>query len=143
MMLGRWLAGTLAVVGLVLVMSAAEQTMALPATTSKMIAPASALAGGATDVRFHGGHFGGGHFHAFHGGGGPAFHGGFHRFHGGFHRRGFIGPRFYAYRPYYPVYVRPLYRCRLVMTAYGPRRICFHRRHHHRWWWYHHHRRWM
>ena len=100
---------------------------------------------------FHGG--GGGGFRGgFRGGGGRAFHGGgFRGFHGGIHRDGFVGrphvwaghrhhfrarhfvrPRFYG--GYYPTYYRP--RCRIVLTYYGPRKICRYRP------WVHRHYRW-
>jgi hypothetical protein len=86
---------------------------------------------------FHGGgaHFGGGGFHGggMHAGG---FRGGFH----GFHHRHFFGGG------YYPYYDEPYYypACRIVLTVYGPRRICGHHRWHrwyHRHHWHHHHHR--
>src|SRR5438477_11014982 len=84
---------------------------------------------------FHGGGFRGGGA-AFHGGGfragGPVFRGGaFHArpaFHGaGFrfaHRHHFRSRFFYgaSYYPYYDYY--PYRRCRIILTHYGPRRIC-------------------
>jgi hypothetical protein len=99
---------------------------------------------------FHGG--GGGFRGGFHGGGGRAFHGGgFRGFHGGIHRGGFVGrphvwgghrhhfrgrhfvrPRFYG--GYYPYTYGP--RCRVILTYYGPRRICRYRP------WFHRHYRW-
>jgi len=94
-----------------------------------------------------GGHGGGGHggggFHGggFHGGGfhGGGFHGGFHR--GGFHGGGFrFGHRHHfhgGYAPYY--YDYPYRHCRIVLTHYGPRRVCgYHHWHRHHW----HHRHW-
>lgn len=100
MRLTRWWVGAVAALGLAL-----------------MIAPVQPA-----QARF-GGHFGGhgfGHAH-FHGGG-------FHGFrHGGFHRHVFIGPRVYAGYPY--PYYAPVYRCPVVWTVYGPRRICAYRRH--------------
>jgi hypothetical protein len=111
--------------------------------------------GGGHGGGFHGG--GGGGFHGgggggFHGGGGRAFHGGgFRGFHGGIHRGGFVGrphvwaghrvhwrgrhfvrPRFYG--GYYPYSYGP--RCRVILTYYGPRRICRYRP------WVHRHYRW-
>jgi hypothetical protein len=70
---------------------------------------------------------------AFHGGGfraGPVFHGG-HRFaHHRFHHRHHFHRRFYAsYYNDYPYYY-PYRRCRIILTYYGPRRICHWR---HRW----------
>jgi hypothetical protein len=100
---------------------------------------------------FHGG--GGSGFRAgpaFHGGGGAAFHGGGFRAgptyqgagvrYGGYHpgfasRPHFHHRQFYGYGPsYYPVttaYYYPYRRCRVILTYYGPRRIC-HYRHWHR-----------
>jgi hypothetical protein len=141
--------------------AAAALSLALtvaPLHPAQAVTPASAGAASAlqriasettTQVRF-GGHFGGGHF-----GGGHFGH-----FHGGFYRRHvFVGPRFYHrprfYAAYYPYpYYAPVYRCPLVWTVYGPRRICAYRRHfvgyyhwrHPRRHWYVHryrHYRWM
>ena len=151
MKMARWLAGSLAALGLVLAAAPANRAQALSLANPGLVAPIKAAANGdTTEVRFHGG----GRFHGgFHRGGGHRFHGGFHRggfhrFHGGFHRRVFFRPRYYAYRPYY---IAPVYRCPLVMTVYGPRRICVYRRHHVRYWHRHrfvhrhhyYHRRWM
>jgi hypothetical protein len=110
--------------------------------------------GGGRGGGFHGG--GGRGFHGgggggFHGGGGRAFHGGgFRGFHGGIHRGGFVGrhawvghrhhfrgrhfhrPRFYG--GYVPYTYGP--RCRVILTYYGPRRICRYRP------WVHRHYRW-
>ncbi len=123
----------------VLVGAAALLTVALAvgqlrpaqALTPASAGAASAMKGIATEpamqVRF-GGHFGGRRFGHFHGRG-------FGRFHGGFYRpRVFVGPRFYHRRRffagYYPYrYYAPVYRCPLVWTVYGPRRICAYRRH--------------
>jgi hypothetical protein len=142
MMIARLLSCSLAAAGLAIAM-AATPVQAVPMARPDLVGAAS----GITQVRFHGGH---GHFHGgFHRGG--FHHGGFHRFHGGFHRRIFVRPRFYGYGPYYAA---PFYRCPVVMTVYGPRRICAYRRivrpygwyrphyrHFHR---YHHfHRRWL
>ena len=106
-----------------------------------------------------GGHgFGGGRFHgggaAFHGGAfraGPMFHGGGvrtggfryggHRFGHRHHFGGFFVGGYYDGYPYYdyPYYAYP--GCRIVLTDYGPRRVCNYRpwRHHH--YRRHHHRR--
>ena len=56
-----------------------------------------------------------------------------HRHH--FHRRFVYGPSYYDYPYYYPYR-----RCHVVLTYYGPRRVCHYRhwRHHY---WRHHHRR--
>jgi hypothetical protein len=111
-----------------------------------------------------GGGFHGGGFHSagavFHGGGfraGPVFHGGGYRssglryggyrfaHHHHFHRHFFYGASYYPYDdyPYYYSYRR----CRVILTHYGPRRVCHYRpwrhhthwrQHHHR----HHHVRW-
>jgi hypothetical protein len=91
---------------------------------------------------FHGGGYHGGGFHAVRGGGfhGGGFHRGFVRhggfaFHHRFHRGFYYAPSYYDYP-----------RCRVIWTAYGPRRICHYRhwRHHH--WhhrhWRHHYRYW-
>lgn len=129
----RWLAGSLAAIGLILATAPAQRAEALSLANPGLVAPLKDAARQTTEVRFHGGGHG---FHrGFHGGG-------FHRFHGGFYR-----PRFYGY----PYYVAPVYRCPLVMTIYGPRRICAYRRHHFHYWRFHHrhhihrfhHRRWM
>ena len=95
---------------------------------------------------FHSGGFRGGGA-VFRGGGfraSPVFHGSgvrfAHRHH--FHRHHFR-PRFVygaSYYPYYDyAYYRPYRRCRIILTHYGPRRICHfrHWRHHY---WRHHHR---
>jgi hypothetical protein len=135
-----------------LVGAAAALTVALmvaPLDPARAMTPASAgastmkaiAAEGTTQVRF-GGHFGGGHFGHFHGGGFGRFHGGF------YHRHVFVGPRFYHrprfYGAYYPYpYYAPVYRCPLVWTVYGPRRICAYRRHFVRYYyWRHPHRHW-
>jgi hypothetical protein len=143
--------GVAAAAALMLVAAPAQRAQAL-SLINPGTAPLSAKYasdGLITEVR--GGHGGG------HGGGGRGFHGGFHGggfrgFHGGFHRGGFAGrhhvggwhrphrrgrhvfrPRFYG--PSY--YVGP--RCRMVWTAYGPRKLCRYRPWHHRWhrrvWW--------
>jgi hypothetical protein len=109
------------------------------------------MGGGGGHMGGGGGHMGGGmhygggmHVGGYHGGGyhaggfhgGPMYHhGGFH--HGGFrfahhHHRHFFGGYYYPSDYYY----HP--RCRIVWTAYGRHRVCYHR-HWHR---YHHwHRR--
>ncbi len=93
---------------------------------------------------FHGGGFGTGPMV----GGGGVRYGGFHGGHGFAHRhhfRGFFaGGYYYDDYPYddYPYYDYPAYPgCRIVLTDYGPRRICGYRpwRHHH--YRHHHHRR--
>ncbi|MDB5576027.1 MAG: hypothetical protein JWR80_1203 [Bradyrhizobium sp.] len=101
---------------------------------------------------FHGGGFRGGgaaiHGGGFRGGGfraGPAFHrGGGYRYaapgiirhhHVGprrayFHHRHHIRPRYYGYAPAY----YPRRYCKIVLTYYGPRKICRYRPwHHHHW----------
>jgi hypothetical protein len=70
---------------------------------------------------FHGGGHRFVHRHAFHR---PHFH---HRRH--FHSRFYLAPAFYAYPAYYPAYYYPR-RCRVILTYYGPRKIC-------RPWWHH------
>ena len=117
----------------------------------------AARGGGGGGGGFHGG---GGGFHAapaFHGGGfrgGSAFRGGGVRHGGGYHR-GFVDrPHFHHHRRFYGTYYDPddsYYdsyphhrRCRVVLTHYGPRRVCHyrpwhrhhwrHRHHHHRYW---------
>ena len=101
----------------------------------------------------HGGgmHFGGGGFRsapAFHHVGGGGYHYGGHHF-GGYrfahhHHRHFYGS--YYYGSYYPSsYDYPYRRCRIVLTHYGPRRVCFHghwHRWHHRHHRYHHRHYW-
>jgi hypothetical protein len=99
-----------------------------------------------TEVHGGGGHGGGGHGGGgFHGGGGGYHGGGYHGggFHGGgfgyrphFHR-GFYGPVYYGGPSYYPYH-----HCRIILTYYGPRRVC-HFRHWHRWHhWHHRHHHW-
>jgi hypothetical protein len=127
MKLTQWLVGATAALSIALTLAPPGPAQAMTPTSAGV---ASAMKGiateGTTQVRF-GGHFGGGHFGHFHGGG-------FGRFHGGFYRhRVFVGPRFYHrrfYAGYYPYpYYAPVYRCPLVWTVYGPRRICAYRRH--------------
>jgi len=125
MRLTRWLAGATAALGLALALAPLGQAQAMtPASSGTAAAVKSIVDDGTTQARF-GGHFGGGHFGHFHGGG---FRG------GGFYRRHvFVGPRFYHrprfYAAYPGPYYAPVYRCPLVWTAYGPRRICAYRRH--------------
>jgi len=131
MKLTRWLAGAVAALGFAIVAVPGDRVEASGlASPASIAAIKDATDASAIQVRF-GGHFGGhmgGHF--------GGFHGGFGHFHGrGFGPR-FYGPSFYAYDPYY--YGYPLYRCPVVWTAFGPRRICgFHRRY-----WAFHHRHW-
>ncbi len=134
MRLTRWLVGAAAAFSLALTMASLDQAQAMvPAGAGAASAVKSIAGEGPTQVRF------GGHFGRFHGGG-------FHRFHGGFYRRHvFFGPRFYHrrrfYAGYYPYYYAPVYRCPLVWTVYGPRRICGYRRHFvHYHYWRHPHR---
>lgn len=117
--------------------------------------------GGFRGPAFHGGGFRGPAF----GGGfrpGPAFHGGFRRgpgFYGGgiryaspvyygprrhYYRHHFFRPRYYGYG-YAPIYYGPRYYhprrfCRIVLTYYGPRKICSYRPWHHRHHWRRHYR---
>jgi hypothetical protein len=134
----------------VLMLAPAQRAEALSLASPGAV-PLSAkyVSDGLIEVR--GGH-GGGRGGGFHGGGGRGFHGGgFRGFHGGFHRGGFVGrphvwgghrvhwrgrhfvrPRFYG--GYYPYYYGP--RCRVILTYYGPRRICRYRP------WVHRHYRW-
>jgi len=140
MKLTRWSVGAAAALSLALTLALLGEAPAMTPASAGTASTVKGVAGDApTQVRF-GGHFGGGHF--------DHFHGGFHRFHGGFyHRHVFIGPRFYhrprfyaAYAPY--PYYAPVYRCPLVWTVYGPRRICAYRRHYVRYYWrqpYRHH----
>ncbi len=140
MRLTRWLVGAAAALSLALTLAPLGQAQAMtPASAGTAAAVKTIAAEGTTQVRF-GGHFGGGHF------GGGHFHGGgFHHFHGGgFYRpHVFVGPRFYHrprfYAGYYPYYA-PVYRCPVVWTVYGPRRICAYRRHFVRYHWRHPHR---
>jgi len=122
MRLTRWLAGAAAALGLALALAPFGQAQAMTPASSGAASALQSIAGeGTTQVRF-GGHFhGGGGFHHFHGGGfyRPHFYAG-PRF---YHR-----PRFYAAYPG-PYYYAPVYRCPLVWTVYGPRRICAYRRH--------------
>jgi len=110
---------------------------------------AKASSGGmTTEVRGGGGGGGGGHGGGGggHGGGGGGFHGGGGGFRAGgpvfrggafharpaFHRAGFrfahrhhFRSRFFygaSYYPYYDYY--PYRRCRIILTYYGPRRVC-------------------
>lgn len=64
----------------------------------------------------------------------PAYHYGYRRHHFRPHYYG------YSYGPsyYYPRYYHSRRFCRIVMTYYGPRKICRYRPWHHR---YYHHRR--
>lgn len=121
----RWLAGATAALGLALALAPLGQAQAMtPASSGAASAVKSIVGEGTTEARF-GGHFGGGHFHG----------GGFHHFHGGgFYRpHAFVGPRFYHrprfYAAYPGPYYAPVYRCPVVWTVYGPRRICAYRRH--------------
>lgn len=109
-------------------------------------APAAKYAseGLTTEVRGHG-HGGGGHFRG-HGGGfraGHVFRGGGIRY-GGYRRHGYRFAAFHRhrhfhrhfYRPYYAQsYYYPYGHCRVILTYYGPRKICRYRT------WHHHHRR--
>jgi len=147
-----------------------ERAQALSPINPGAAATANVAADGLTIEVRGGGHGGGGHGGghgfgggrglgggaAFHGGGfraAPAFNGGGVRYsgfrHGGHRfahrhhfRRFFVGGVYYDY-PYYDDY--PYYYaapgCRIVVTDYGPRRICNYRpwRHHH--YRRHHHRR--
>jgi hypothetical protein len=99
---------------------------------------------------FRGGGFRAGAFHAR-----PAFHGGGVRYGGGYHRGFAYRPHFHHHRRFYGAYYYPddsyYYsyphhrRCRVILTHYGPRRVCHyrplhrwhhwrHRHHHHRYW---------
>lgn len=97
-------------------------------------------------IQVHGGHGGGGGMHGggggWHGGGGGWHGGGYHHgfgyghFH---HRHFFVGghypydyPNYFDYPYGYSYYYHPA--CRIVWTAYGRRRICYH----HRWYGWHH-----
>lgn len=141
-------------VAAVLMLAPVDRAQALSlASPSAVPLSAKYVSDGLIEVRHGGRGHGGGGFRGgggFHGGG-RAFHGGgFRGFHGGIHRGGFVGrpvfvghrhhfrgrhffrPRFYG--GYYPYYYGP--RCRVILTYYGPRRICrWHHRHyrHHRW----------
>jgi hypothetical protein len=129
----RWLAGSLAAFGIVFAVASADRAHAAVANPGAAVAIKDMVGEPAIQVRF-------GHRH-----------GGFHSFHG-FRHRAFFRPRvfhrarFYAYAP--------RYRCPLVWTVYGPRRICAFRRHYVRYWRHHHvhryhyvhryrHHRWM
>lgn len=121
MRLTRWLAGATAALGLALALAPLGQAQAMtPASSGAASAVKSIVGDGTTQARF-GGRFGGGHIGHFHGGGG--FYG----------RRAFVGPRFYHrprfYAAYPGPYYAPVYRCPLVWTVYGPRRVCGYRRH--------------
>ena len=125
MKLTRWVVGAVAVFGLALVTAPTDRAQAFP------VAPGSAsvvkdVGDAAVQVRF-GGHFHGGFGH-FHGG---FRHGGF-RPHHVFFRPRFFHRRYFAYAPY--PYYAPIYRCPVVWTYWGPRRICGYRRHYVRWW---------
>ena len=140
MRLTRWLVGAAAALGLALTLAPLGQVQATPASAGAASAVKNIAGEGTTQVRF-GGHFGGGHF------GGGHFHGGgFHHHGGGFyHPHAFVGPRFYHrphfYAGYYPYpYYAPVYRCPLVWTVYGPRRICAYHRHYVRYYGRHHYR---
>jgi hypothetical protein len=128
MKLIQWLVGATAALGLALTLIPLGPAQAMtPVSAGAAAGVKDIAAAGTTQVRF-GGHFGGGHFGHFHGGGFRHFHGGF------YHRHVFSGPRFYHrrrfYAGYYPYpYYAPVYRCPLVWTVYGPRRICGYRRH--------------
>jgi len=153
MRLTRWLVGAMAGFGLALMVAPVERAQALtPASPGSASAVKGAAGAPATDVRFgHGGGSGHGGFGRFHGGG-------FHHVRGGFRHHVFVGQRFhhrrfYAYNPY-PYYYAPVYRCPVVWTVYGPRRICGYHRHYVRYWGRHHfhryhyvyrfrHHRWM
>ena len=94
-------------------------------------------------MRFGGGGHGGGGVHF--GGGGGGFRAG-HVFHGGGYRTGgygFAHHHRHFYGSYYPspYYYHSYRRCRIVLTHYGPRRVCYHRPHRwHHWYHRHHHR---
>ena len=133
MRLTRWLAGAAAALGLALALAPLGQAQAMtPASSGAASAVQSIVGEGTMQARF-GGHFGGGHFH----GGGGGFHhfhgGGFYRPHAFYRPHVFVGPRFYHrprfYAAYPGPYFAPVYRCPVVWTVYGPRRICAYRRH--------------
>jgi hypothetical protein len=138
----------------VIVLATATQraeALSLAGTLAVPVTKAAVTDGLTTEVRYGGGHGGGFHGGGFRGGGfrgggfrggGAAFHrggfraggfryGGFRRHYGGgyryayhrrhFHRRFYYGSSYYHHR-----------YCRIVLTHYGPRRIC-------RPWWYRHH----
>src|SRR5690349_7430666 len=122
----RWALGAVAVLGLALV-TAPERAQAFPAGPGTTWAVKDVV-DAPLQVRFHGGFHGG--FGRFHGGGFRHF-GGFGPRRVFFRPRFFHRPRFYAYGPY--PYYAPIYRCPVVWTYYGPRRICGYRRHFVRW----------
>ena len=126
MRLTRWLVGSLAALGIAFAVTAVDRARAASlAGPGAASAIKDAVGEPAIQVRW-------------------GRHGGFHRFHGGIHRRAFFRPRFFhrrvsAVNPY-PIYA-PVYRCPLVWTVVGPRRICAYRRHYvHHWRWHRHHR---
>ena len=109
--------GFLAVAGLLLVGAPMDRAQALSLSNPVGAGTAKYVSEGfTTEVR---GGRGGGH----RGGGGPHFGGGGRHFGGGF--RG--GGRHYGFRHRYygpRYYYAPRHRCRIVLTHYGPRRIC-------------------
>jgi hypothetical protein len=127
----RWVAGALAVLGLALVTAPTDRAQAFPVGPGSASAVKDAGSEAAVQVRW-GGHFHGGfgHFH-----GGWRHGGGWRPHHVFFRPRFFHRPRYYAYYNPYPYYA-PVYRCPVVWTYYGPRRICGYRRYG-RWWGYH------
>jgi hypothetical protein len=129
MRLTRWLVGSVAALGLAFAVTAVDRAQA-----ASLASPGAASAikdtVGEQAIQVRWGHRG------FHG-----FHGGFHRFHGGFHRRVFFRPRVFVRPAIYPIYYAPVYRCPLVWTVVGPRRICAYRRHYVHYWRRHHHHR--
>jgi hypothetical protein len=168
-LLGRGVVG-LAALALLTLSATSERAQALSLINPGAAATAKVAADGlTTEVRGgHGGGHSGGHGggHGWGGSGGvgsgaaihsgafrtgPVFtgggvrsasfrHGG-HRFHHRHHFRGFFAGGYYDDYPYYdyPYYAYP--GCRIVVTDYGPRRVCNYRywRHHH--YRRHHHRR--
>ncbi|MDR3469212.1 MAG: hypothetical protein P4M07_25055 [Xanthobacteraceae bacterium] len=137
--------------GLAAIAALALMLALAPRANAMTLAQPAAQADGLVIQAHGGGHGGGG---GGHGGGHGGHGGGFHGFGGGF--GGYIGPDFYDDGPDYygpDYYAVPGYEvgapyCHLVMTAYGPRRVCgvghahyrhyYHRHvhvHHH----YHHH----
>lgn len=102
--------GFLALAGLLLTGLPIDRTQALSLNNPAIAGTARYASEGLIEVRGgHGGHGGRGGGHRF--GGGRHFGGGYR--HHGFHRR-YYAPRYY-YAPR---------RCRVVMTYYGPRRVC-------------------
>ena len=106
--------GFLAVAGLLLVGAPMDRAQALSLSNPVGAGTAKYVSDGFTTEVRGGGHRGGGGRHF--GGGGRHFGGGFRG--GGRHygfRHRYYGPRYYY---------APRHRCRIVLTHYGPRRIC-------------------